>query len=65
MENNLQYLIDTFQEQHDIRFVPSVLIGGGYMFRVTVIANNTVYSSKADSYIQALDKTVLTIKNAQ
>lgn len=32
----LNYLDEQFQEQYDVRFVPSVVVGGGHTLRVTV-----------------------------
>lgn len=58
MDDGLQYLIDTFGDQHDIRFVPSVLLGGGFVFRVTIIAGGETYSNIGISYISAFNKTL-------
>lgn len=64
IEDCLNYLADTFDERHDVRFVPSVLLGGGFEYRVTVtnLPNMHFYSCKDTSYLTAFITVINSIK---
>lgn len=48
--------------RHDIRFVPSVIVGGGYLYRVTVSNvggfKHRTYSVSDNSYTEALQRII-------
>jgi len=64
IEDCLNCLVETFSECHDVRCVPSVLIGGGFVYRVTVtnLPNANVYSCRDTSYLKAFIGVIGKIK---
>jgi hypothetical protein len=66
MKELLEYLITTFGVCHDVRFVPSVIVGTtDYMYRVTVsnLRSYRDYSVKGFSYEESCEEILREIKN--
>lgn len=66
IEECLSFLDEQF-ESHDVRMVPSVLLGGGHCYRVTVSNLRRwnywpVYSYADISYLAAFQQVIIMIK---
>lgn len=66
MKELLEFLIENFGVHHDVRFVPSVIVGtSGYMYRVTVsnLHSYRDYSVRGFSYEESCEEILREIKN--